>query len=67
MTNDDGRKPEGAPERSPKAGADHLFVPACATRWPSSRAAAGRHLGGEAGIGVSRPRLSRGGISRLFS
>jgi hypothetical protein len=21
MTNDDGRKPEGAPERSPKAGA----------------------------------------------
>jgi hypothetical protein len=22
MTNDDGRKPEGAPERSPKAGAD---------------------------------------------
>ena len=32
MTNDDGRKPEGAPERSPKAGA----VPSALREWPEA-------------------------------
>src|SRR3954471_12595955 len=50
MTNDDGRKPEGAPERSPKAGAGTLAL-RCSLLWSGACCACVEYL--------ARQRLSR--------